>query len=510
MAFRPRNKGLFRAGAGFPYLFPGIWASISGGTTSGDATWNYRTFTGNGTLTVTRAGWIAYLVQGGGGAAGDGQSGVRYDAGGAGGTARYDYAYVTPGNISVTVGAGGLALNPSQNGTDGGAGGSSQLGSIATAAGGEGGGTDGAREGGDNTDYTGTASWGSNGSGHGAGAGGNAGSTNGGPGITWINGLEYGGGGAGGDNSGGSSSTTSHGGGDYGQAASRPGAGSGAQSNQPGAAGIVIAATPVDPLYVPVVTVNFAFTGGSQSWTVPANITSINVDMTGAEGADNSPAAIGGGGLGARVQATIPVTPGESLQINVGGFGTTTTGFGGGPTGGGFNGGGNAWPHTGGGTSGGGGGGGATDLRRGGTALTDRKLVAGGGGGDPHGFGGGDGGHGGGTTGQDGTTNSGTTQMGLGGTQSSGGAAGTNVFSNAPTAGSLGQGGQGAGGSTTSGAGGGGGYYGGGGGGGTTGGTGGGGGGSSYADPAATNVTHTRGYRAGNGYVTITYTLALA
>jgi hypothetical protein len=177
------------------------------------------------------------------------------------------------------------------------------------------------------------------------------------------------------------------------------------------------------------------FTGVVQQWVVPTGVTSIQVDVKGAQGGDYLGGGLGGNG--ARVQTTLAVTPGNTLYIYVGGQG------GNGPAG--WNGGG-----SGGGTTGGGGGGGS-DIRQGGTALGNRVVVAGGGGGGsyPGGKGGGIGGNPNGSAGTG-------TYPGGGGTQSAGGAAGTGG-----TAGSLGQGGNGGGWA----GGGGGGYWGGGGGG---------------------------------------------
>lgn len=111
--------------------------------------------------------------------------------------------------------------------------------------------------------------------------------------------------------------------------------------------------------------------GSVQSFTVPAGICTVTVDVYGAQGGSGS-ATIGPGGLGGRATATIAVTPDEVLEVRVGGQGLT-----GGTAGsGGFNGG-----------NGGalsnvvGGGGGASDVRQGGDDSGDRVVVAGGGGG---------------------------------------------------------------------------------------------------------------------------------
>ena len=66
------------------------------------------------------------------------------------------------------------------------------------------------------------------------------------------------------------------------------------------------------------VTCTFAFTGSADSFTVPAGVTQITVDAFGAQG---GPTQVLGtaGGLGGEATATIAVTPGEVLQVNVGG-----------------------------------------------------------------------------------------------------------------------------------------------------------------------------------------------
>ena len=81
-------------------------------------------------------------------------------------------------------------------------------------------------------------------------------------------------------------------------------------------------------------------------------------------GAGSDSYGAGGGGQGAEVTGTLPVTPGTVLQVNVGQAGVTEPGAafgGGGPSGGG----------------GGGGGGGASDIRDGADKLAGRLLVAG-------------------------------------------------------------------------------------------------------------------------------------
>ena len=230
----------------------------------------------------------------------------------------------------------------------------------------------------------------------------------------------------------------------------------------------------------------YNYTGSAQTFTVPAGVTSISVDAYGANGESTQSGYCGGTeGKGGRVQADLTVTPGEVLNIYVGGSHYWTGSGSGTP---GYNGGG----------SGKRGGGGATDIRIGGTALTDRVLVAGGGGG-AYGCGGelADGCDGGGLTGETGNrTNSGA-YGGTGGTQSAAGTGGASPDFPAE-AGSAGSGANGGSGGGPRGSGGGGGYYGGGGGASGSGwGWGGGGGGSSYTHPTlCSSVIHTQGAQA--------------
>ncbi|MFY9718670.1 MAG: hypothetical protein WAK16_03415 [Candidatus Cybelea sp.] len=242
------------------------------------------------------------------------------------------------------------------------------------------------------------------------------------------------------------------------------------------AAGSAFCAEPLDRQRM-----TFSYTGAQQNFIVPERVKRLKVAASGAHGGL-------GGGL---VKATIPVTPGESLAIFVGGDND------------GFN-------------------GGASDVRQGGTAFANRVLVAGAGGGDGgegtcyQGEMGGAGGAGGDLVAERG----GGVGGGSGGTQTSGGQGGGNGGS-----GSLGVGGHGgvSGGRFGQGRGGygGGGYFGGGGGGGGAEGGGimvgspcfysgsGGGGGSSYAETSASDVTMVQGggkeVEDGNGLVAISW-----
>ncbi len=109
---------------------------------------------------------------------------------------------------------------------------------------------------------------------------------------------------------------------------------------------------PIDTSCVPVTPPPSTYIGSTQTWTVPAGVTSVRIEAWGAEGGRG----IGGGvgGRGARVAGTFAVSPGQVLTISVGGRG------GNGVT-----------------VNAGGGGGGGTFVSRAGTPL----LIAGGGGG---------------------------------------------------------------------------------------------------------------------------------
>ncbi len=263
----------------------------------------------------------------------------------------------------------------------------------------------------------------------------------------------------------------------------------------------------------------FEYTGSKQSFKVPAGVTQITVDASGAAGGSGNglrQRLVGRGALGGRVRATIAVTPKEDLAIFVGGSGGEHSGYNGGGEGA---------------SKGYGDGGGASDVRKGGDTLADRVIVAAGGGGGGgegvycgnknchHGDRGGNGGGGGrdGAAGGDAFGAGG----GGGGNQYDGGNGGDNGYSQYDcngVEGTLGNGGSTSHGSCgAAGGGGGGGYFGGGGGGagsyvyvrsggGFTPG-GGGGGGSSFAQSGAKHVKMTRGAKTerGDGQVIISW-----
>ncbi|MCX5197072.1 Ig-like domain-containing protein [Streptomyces sp. NBC_00249] len=269
---------------------------------------------------------------------------------------------------------------------------------------------------------------------------------------------------------------------------------------------------------------------GTDTFTVPAGVTSVTVDLFGAEGGSAagfvlpSPPNDGArGGLGGETRADLSVTAGQTLQITVGGVGSPGTsrhgeyarpgGRGHGSGGGGAHG-------------GGGSGGGASDLRTGAFGAADRVLVAGGGGGAGNGGPLLRGGDGGGTEAEPGGQGGGPEGSGLaggGGTRSAHGAggprnntvgapggAGSDIdqYGSQPNPGSGGSGGNGGRGGNGGGGGGGGYFAGGGGSGGGNPGNlygAGGGGGSGFAAPTAAGATLTRGVNHGDGKAVVTF-----
>ena len=145
----------------------------------------------------------------------------------------------------------------------------------------------------------------------------------------------------------------------------------------------------------------FNYTGTAVTWTVPAGVTTATFDLYGAAGGSYAIGSPGGvGGKGGHVQASVDLTPGDTLNLRVGGQGedafVAPSPFVGTLTAeGGFNGGGDnsiGCSSDCGGLNMGGAGGGASDVRTGGDGIADRLLVAGGGGGagpggDPDQFG---------------------------------------------------------------------------------------------------------------------------
>jgi len=125
--------------------------------------------------------------------------------------------------------------------------------------------------------------------------------------------------------------------------------------------------------------VKLTYTGGEQSYTVPSDVTALEVEMVGAFGGPD----LNNGGDGTEFTAYLPVSAGETLYGEVGQGGSLggSAAFGGGGAAGTASAGGEA----------GGSGGGASDVRTcsltaascpgGGTSIGSRLIVAGGGGG---------------------------------------------------------------------------------------------------------------------------------
>ena len=251
------------------------------------------------------------------------------------------------------------------------------------------------------------------------------------------------------------------------------------------------------------ITEPFSFTDDAQTFLVPESVCAITVDAFSAQGGDGDTdnLVFGAGALGGRATATVSVTPGETLQVLVGGAGGDAPNAGLGP--GGFPDGGDGG--SGGTNAGGGGGGGSSSVLRG----TDVLVIAGaggGGGGGGQANGQGNGGAGG-DAGQDGANVPAGAQGGQSG--GNGGAGGNGVGAGgAGESGAALQGG--AGGDSPDnnqgGGGGGGGAVGGGGGGASSASNtngGGGGGGGSGTGPSGT--TFETGVRSGDGALTITF-----
>ena len=255
-------------------------------------------------------------------------------------------------------------------------------------------------------------------------------------------------------------------------------------------------------------TVDFGVAGTTQTWNVPAGVSTITVKIAGGSGGSST--AGGAGGAGGEMVATVPVQWGENLSILQG-----TSPYPGGDFGGGGAPGGAGGPES----TGGWGGGGSFVFE---TNPTSTLLLAAGGGGGAGGDASEIAGAGGSNgPGSDATTNNADgTVVGLGGTLAAGGAGGAgNQGASAPgmagggpavapsNPGTGGNGGISDSSPTlSSGGGGGGGYFGGGGGGvddplGVNAGAG--GGGSGFNDPSTTMLSTST--NTGEGSVTITY-----
>ena len=256
-------------------------------------------------------------------------------------------------------------------------------------------------------------------------------------------------------------------------------------------AAAVIAATPSAAAAVTTDTAQTFFaTGSIQTWTVPAGVTQLYVDIAGAQGG----ASYGGGWGGAELTGTISVTPGDTLHIIAGSMGRDGSRYSAGAGGGG-----GSFIYT---TpdqsgilaaaGGGGGAGSNTFPSEASTGTSGTPGLNGGGAGGTGGNGGGAGTAGGGG----GLLTNGGSAQGGGGQSVANGASGGYGSS------FYGAGGFGGGGGTTGFAGAGGGGYSGGGGGRYNGNNGGGGGGGSYFAGTLTGAVSGHG---GPGIVTLSY-----
>ena len=210
-------------------------AQASGGTETTDGEYKVHKFTSSGSLTISQAGTIEYLVVGGGGSGGGSYAG----GGGAGGV-QTGFMHIPAGVYSITVGNGGAAAdsgaaNNGQNSvfhtitsTGGGGGGNTGSGDAGHNGGSGGGGAAGSGAGGTGIEGQGMAG-GAGSSGNAGGGGGGASSVgaagssatggNGGPGLSLDivergTNVVYGDGGGGGGQSGGGSGQTTGGNGD--------------------------------------------------------------------------------------------------------------------------------------------------------------------------------------------------------------------------------------------------------------------------------------------------------
>jgi hypothetical protein len=133
-------------------------------------------------------------------------------------------------------------------------------------------------------------------------------------------------------------------------------------------------------------TTTFTYTPAEQQFIVPAGVSTLHVVAVGARGGNGAGPEAGAGGLAAMATADLPVTPGQTLFVLVGGNGNPgqipAAALGG------FNGGGGGGGSGSAGCDGAGGGGGETDVRTISAtsldtigSLNSRVIVAGGGGG---------------------------------------------------------------------------------------------------------------------------------
>jgi len=269
--------------------------TITGGTLTSDSTYYYRTFTGNGTLSVTNAALTADILTIAGGGGGGARAG---GGGGAGGVVYTGSQPLSTNTYSVTVGGPGSG-NSVQAGVPGTQGSNSSITggslSLTAAVGGGGGGafagppTTGGSGGGGN-DTEGSASW----------ATGASGTTNqGNAGGTGTGSPNYSGGGGGGAGSPGSNYTSTNGG--------------------AGGAGTNSYAT-----WLSAITSSMSGVSGWSAATSGGYIAGGGGGGT-AYGSGNGAGGLGGGGTGANNSAVGLTTPPSNTGGGGGGGGYPTT-----------------------------------------------------------------------------------------------------------------------------------------------------------------------------------------
>jgi Bacterial Ig-like domain (group 3) len=82
---------------------------------------------------------------------------------------------------------------------------------------------------------------------------------------------------------------------------------------------VVIPLTPAMAGPAPIQTVSFHLSGHAELWTVPAGVSALRVVADGARGGQGGPRGLGG--HGAEESAIVSVTPGDTIEVEVGGSG---------------------------------------------------------------------------------------------------------------------------------------------------------------------------------------------
>jgi hypothetical protein len=84
-------------------------------------------------------------------------------------------------------------------------------------------------------------------------------------------------------------------------------------------AGVLCTAAPASA--AETISTTYSYTGATETWTVPAGVSSISYVVTGGSGGAASGPDGGAGGLGGSVSGTIAVTAGQTIEFTVGGQG---------------------------------------------------------------------------------------------------------------------------------------------------------------------------------------------